>query len=56
MTIDLRPFKNTVSFQKDGRDMGRAFGGLNFWGDDIYIMVSLARVGTRIKIIKYTVE
>jgi len=31
MTVDLRPFKKTVSFAKNGLDLGEAFGGLNFW-------------------------
>ena len=39
MTIDLRPFKNKVSFSKNGVSYGPAFSGLNYWGD-VYIMFS----------------
>ena len=55
MTIDLRPFKNTVSFTKNGLDMGIAFMGLNYWGSEIYIMVDLWGKGGRIKVTKYEV-
>ena len=55
MTIDLRPFKNTVSFAKSGRDMGIAFMGLNYWGRDIYIMVDMWGRGGRIKVTNYEV-
>jgi len=56
MTIDLRPFKKTVSFAKNGLSLGIALGGLNFWGDDIYIMVGIFMPGHRIKVIDYQVE
>ena len=56
MTVDLRPFKKTVSFAKNRISLGRAFGGLNFWGDQIYIMISIGVVGHRIKIPRYEVQ
>ena len=55
MTIDLRPFKNTVAFAKNGIDMGIASMGLNYWGRDIYIMVNLWAKGGRIKVTNYEV-
>ena len=54
MIIDDREYKKTVAFEKNGRDMGIAFGGLNDW-DDIYIMFGVHYIGDRIKIIKYEV-
>ena len=56
MTIDLRPFKKTVSFAKNGVSMGVAFGGLHFFGDEIYIMAAIKRVGHRFRITEYVVE
>jgi hypothetical protein len=56
MTVDLRTYKNKVSFARNGYDLGVAFSGLNYWGDDIYIMFSIWQINHRIKIIKYEVE
>jgi hypothetical protein len=56
MTIDLRPFKNTVSFAKNGLPMGIAFAGLNNWDTDIYILFSIFNVNDRIRITGYSVE
>ena len=55
MTIDLRPFRNTVSYAKNGLPMGIAFSGINVWGD-VYIMFSLAHINERIQIVSYEVE
>ena len=57
MTIDLRPFENTVSFAKNGLPMGIAFSGIDVWGD-VYIMFSLGYgyVGQRIQIGSYEVQ
>ena len=55
MSIDLRPYKNEVSYAKNGVSMGIAFSGLNDWGEDIYIMFTLFDVGDRLKITGYTV-
>ena len=55
MTIDLRPYKNCVSYAKNGLDLGIAFQGLGEWGTDIYIMLFLYGKNTRLKIIDYRV-
>jgi hypothetical protein len=56
MTIDLRPYKNTVSFAKNGLPMGIAYSGLNNWKTDIYIMFSIHNVNSRVRITDYSVE
>jgi len=53
MTIDLRLYKNRVSFAKNGNNMGVAYSGLNFWGSEIYPMFSILKVGHRIKVLNY---
>ena len=55
MTIDLRPFENTVSFAKNGLPMGIAFSGIDVWGD-VYIMFSVGVVNERIQIGSYEVQ
>jgi hypothetical protein len=55
MTIDMRPYKNSLSFAKNGLPMGIAFSGLNSLGD-VYIMFSLHWIGNRLKITDYEVE
>ena len=54
MIVDLRAYKNTVSFEKNGLSMGIAYGGLNVWGADIYIMFSIY-YGYRVSITDYQV-
>ena len=56
MTIDLRPFENTVSFSKNGLPLGIAFSGLNYWGEDVYIFFSIHWVNDRISIVSYEVQ
>ena len=56
MTIDTRPEEYSVSFAKNGLDMGVAYSGMNNWNTPIYIMFSLHNAGDRIKIINYEVE
>ena len=56
MTIDTRPFQYTMSFAKNGLDMGIAFSGLNLLGEDqIYIIIWMYKVMDRIKIVDYKV-
>ena len=55
MTIDLRPYKNWVSYAKNGLDMGIAFAGLNDWGTEIYIMFGIFVQNHRLKILEYSV-
>ena len=55
MTIDTRPMEYSVSFAKNGLDMGKAFSGLNNWKVPIYILFSFIHIGDRIKIINYEV-
>ena len=55
MIVDLRAYRNTLSFEKNGLSMGTAFGGLNVWGADIYIMFSLHYVNCRVSITDYQV-
>ena len=56
MTIDTRPFQYTLSFAKNGLDMGIAFSGLNLLGEDqIYIIIWMNKVKDRIKIVDYKV-
>jgi len=53
--VDLRPYKNEVSYARNGLPLGIAFSGLNAWGD-IYIMLTFHRGNDRIKIVEYSVE
>ena len=55
MIVDLRAYRNTLSFEKNGLAMGTAFGGLNVWGANIYIMFTIGSVGHRISITDYQV-
>ena len=55
MTVDLRAYKNEVSFARNGLPLGIAFSGLNDW-KDLYIMISIFLKDTRIKITDYSVE
>jgi len=55
MTIDLRTYKNTVSYARNGLDLGVAFAGLNIWKGDIYIMFGIHDVNSRSRIINYEV-
>jgi len=55
MTIDLRPYNNTVSFARNDLDLGVAFAGLNMWKGDIYIMFGIHAVDHRMRIVNYEV-
>lgn len=48
MTIDLRPYKGDVSYAKNGLPLGIAFGGLDEWEDDIYIIISFFKKSHRL--------
>ena len=56
MTVDLRPYENTLSFAKNGLDMGIAFQGLNLWGDEIYVYFAMLYKGHKLRVIGYEVE
>lgn len=55
MTIDLRPFKCDLSYARNGLPLGIAFGGLEDWRTNLYIMVTLFGLNDRIKITGYRV-
>ena len=56
MIVDMRAYRNTLSFEKNGLSIGTAFGGLNVWGADIYIMLfSIGTLGHRVSITDYQV-
>jgi hypothetical protein len=55
MTVDLRPYKNEVSFARNNLPLGIAFSGLNDW-KDLYIMVTIFWKDARVKIIDYFVQ
>lgn len=55
LTVDLRPFENTVSFAKNGLPMGIAASGINRWNEDIYIVFAMYKIGQQIKIVDYYV-
>jgi len=41
MTIDMRSFEWTLSYAKNGLDMGIAHNGFNYWGTDIYFFFGI---------------
>jgi len=41
MTIDMRSFEWTLSYAKNGLDMGIAHSGFNYWGTDIYFFFGI---------------
>ena len=41
MIIDLRPFKKTVSFAKNGVPLGIIIGGINLWKPEVYIFAGI---------------
>jgi hypothetical protein len=54
MTIDMRPYRGSVSFAKNDLPMGIAYAGLHEW-EDVYIMMTLYHPNNRIKIVDYQV-
>lgn len=56
MIVDLRPYKYTVEYLRNGKSLGVAFSGLNVWGGDIYVMVSIHAVGHRLRVTHYSVS
>ena len=55
MSVDLRPYEHTLSFSKNGYDMGIAFGGLNLW-DNVHIFFKILKPEHRLKIVDYRVK
>lgn len=55
MTVDLRPYQNTVEYAKNGLSMGVAFAGLNMWAGEIYLMFSIHAMTHRLRVTNYSV-
>ena len=57
MMVDLRSEEYSLSYAKNGLDMGVAFGGLNYLGEEeVYMIIWLNKVGHRIRIVDYEVK
>ena len=54
MVIDMRPFEESLSYEKNGKNLGIAFAGLNDL-NEVYPMFSLLDVGDTVKVVNYEV-